>query len=391
MFKRTTYLLAVIAFFILINFTAIERMGALPTGNFADLTAEYSWADEDIKKFVEKGIISGVEKDMFFPGSLITKEQVATMISKAFDLTKDQKVQTFVDVEPQRWSFDFIESTKDIIVRSGDIEINEYAPERPMTRAEIAASCIRALGLKESDLQDKDMLPVSFIDYEKIPFSIADDVALATEQGIVKGSDGYLRPNDYVTRAEATVMICRAQGLIKNLKKNNDSLTLIIDDAHISAKEAKAWAEKRGAHQRFIDAANLYWEYGKKTGLNPEVMYGQAAKETNFGKYTGNVLPSQNNWAGIKIRSPQGDRAEDHETFETVEEGVRAHFNHMCAYVGLAPVGKPHERYELVVTCAWAGSVRYAEELSGKWAPADDYGSSLVENYVKEMRNIKEL
>ncbi len=384
MFKRTTFLVAVTALFILTNTGAIDKMTSITAGNFEDIGAQYSWASEAINSLSKKGAVSGVEEDMFLPAALVTKEQVATIISKCFELQNTSLGQTYIDVPPQRWSFDFVESTKDIMVRNDDTDINEYAPERPQTRAEIAAECVRALGLSEDDLKDSDMLSVSFIDYDKIPASLSGLVAVATEKGIVKGSDGYLRPNDYVTRAEATVMICRASDLQKETKEDN--LTLIIDKAHITAKEAKKWAQNRGAHERFIDAADVYWEYGKLTGINPEVMYGQAAKETNFGKYTGNVRATQNNWAGIKISSPSGDRAEDHETFETAKEGIRAHFNHMCAYVGLAPIGKPHERYALVVSCSWSGKIKYVEELSGKWAPADDYGTSLVNNYVNDMR-----
>lgn len=48
------------------------------------------------------------------------------------------------------------------------------------------------------------------------------------------------------------------------------------------------------------------------------------------------------------ISDAAGSEPEDHEQFETHEEGVRAHFNHISAYVGLTPIGEPHGRYHLV-------------------------------------------
>lgn len=111
------------------------------------------------------------------------------------------------------------------------------------------------------------------------------------------------------------------------------------------------------------------------------MLYAQSAKETAFGKYGGAVKPDQNNWAGIKTWDASGDRPEDHESFPTPEDGVRAHFNHICAYVGLNPIGEPHGRYLLVKSLPWAGSVRYVEELGGKWAPSPDYGRSIVRDY----------
>jgi N-acetylmuramoyl-L-alanine amidase len=149
--------------------------------------------------------------------------------------------------------------------------------------------------------------------------------------------------------------------------------TSIKGAAQVSLEQAQQWAVGRQAHQRFIDIAPLYWDYGQKTGMRPEVLYAQAAIETNFGKYDSLVSPEYNNWAGIKIANAQGDASEGHEQFATPEEGVRAHFNHMAAYVGLSPHGEPHARYHIVAAQSWAGSVIYLEDLSGKWTPALDY------------------
>ena len=38
----------------------------------------------------------------------------------------------------------------------------------------------------------------------------------------------------------------------------------------------------------------------------------------------------------------------------------------MAAYVGLAPVGEPHDRYYVVKSIAWAGTVKYVEQLGGR-------------------------
>ncbi len=149
--------------------------------------------------------------------------------------------------------------------------------------------------------------------------------------------------------------------------------TPITGLAEMSVEQVQAWAKSREAHQRFVDIAPLYWEYGKKTGIRPEVLYAQAAVETNFGKYGNRVPPEYNNWAGIKIAEADGDSTEDHEKFSTPEEGVRAHFNHISAYVGLKPLGEPHDRYHVAAGQPWAGSVLFVEDLSGKWAPSLDY------------------
>lgn len=161
--------------------------------------------------------------------------------------------------------------------------------------------------------------------------------------------------------------------------------TPLTGAAAVEVARAVQWARGNQAHTRFLDIASVYWKYGEETGIRPEALYAQSARETAFGRYGGAVKPEQNNWAGIKVANPVGDQGGDHESFSSPEEGVRAHFNHIAAYVGLEPVGEPHPRHWVVEGLSWAGTVKYIEELGGKWAPAHDYGTIIVENYLKPL------
>ncbi|UNC90733.1 N-acetylmuramoyl-L-alanine amidase [Candidatus Contubernalis alkaliaceticus] len=202
-----------------------------------------------------------------------------------------------------------------------------------------------------------------------------------------------LKVDDIIGHKDATATLCpgknfrmeELQAEVKKLLGGEAVGTLIIGEPQAVVEQAKAWALNRGVHQRFIDIAPVYWAYGKQTGIRPEILYAQSAKETAFGKYPGVVPPSHNNWAGIKTREAAGDRPEDHQQFPTPEEGVRAHFNHISAYVGLEPIGEPHGRYHLVKGLSWAGTVKTVEELGGKWAPSSDYGHSIIRDYLKDL------
>ena len=74
--------------------------------------------------------------------------------------------------------------------------------------------------------------------------------------------------------------------------------------------------------------------------------------------------------------------------FPSRKEGVRGHFNHMCAYIGQEPYGTPHGRYYAVLTTPHAGKVRYVEGLTGTWAMDPQYGTR-VRNLLNEMLNFK--
>ena len=163
----------------------------------------------------------------------------------------------------------------------------------------------------------------------------------------------------------------------------------IMGEAQVDVETAKTWAQNKGAAQLFIDAADLYWKYGEQTGLRPEVLYAQAAKETAYGKYTGNVVPEQHTFAGINPVTASGDTTYDHETGATADDGVRAHFNHMAAYGGVQPVGEVHGRYNVVMSTDWAGTIRMVSELGGRWAPDENYGNSIIQDYLYPMMQTK--
>lgn len=208
------------------------------------------------------------------------------------------------------------------------------------------------------------------------------------------GSEGVRRAKVTIGKkidvGDAIMILRKIVNLIPNFPIEN---TPLLGPARAAVEKAQQWVRNRGKnpegrnlyHQRFIDIAPTYWHYGELTGIRPEVLYAQSAKETNFGLFTNKVQPDQNNWAGIKIGNPTGDKTEDHQTFDSPEDGVRGHFNHISAYIhgrSGSPVGDPHPRYHVVLTTTSAGTIRYVEELGGRWAPAPDYGQSIADVYL---------
>lgn len=111
--------------------------------------------------------------------------------------------------------------------------------------------------------------------------------------------------------------------------------TAIFGPSTVSLAQAQAWARSRGAHQRYIDVAALYWTTAPRYGIPPEIPYAQAGKETNNGRYTGVVPASSHNWAGIKTRRGGADTdPAAHATFDSDAEGVLAHVQHLARYAG---------------------------------------------------------
>ncbi len=397
MYKKLIYLCLVVSIFVTMNLSAISGTAAGNT-KFSDVTQNYSWATDAINELVEKGVIDGVGGKKFAPDAPVTKAQFAKMLAGALDIEiapseevmEEQTEQTeetvaYKDVTEDHWAYPYVLASKDFFYSESDTKFN---PDENYSREKCAYAIAYALGYggKSANLLDANVLENNFTDVDDITPALKSAVAMTVERGIVKGSSGMVRPKGEVTRAEAAVLLYRAmQYKARNSQNLFITQTPMMGESTVTLEQAKRWAEKKGAHQRFIDIADYYWKYGEITGIRPEILYGQAAKETGFGKYTGQVQPEQNNWAGIKIKNPIGDRPEDHETFATPEDGVRAHFNHISAYVGIDPVGEPHDRYYVLKTVAWRGTVKNVEQLGGKWAPDVTYGYNIVVKMLRSM------
>ncbi len=361
-------------------FVAALLAASIPATCFA----QFDWAKSAVEYCVEHKILSGMADGNLALGDNLTREQMAKIMVDSFGL-KPGEEYSFSDVFEERWSYIYIQAFRNYMKKSS----KEFGPTDKVTREEFAASLVLSSGLKESNLRNPDILDFNFDDAKSVDKDYKKLLSIAVERGYYKGSEQLLRPKDLLTRAEACSLLYRVlgskEGIVQLDLGVRLSETALLGDAQVSLEDAKAWAEKKGAAQRFIDIADIYWQYGEITGIRPEILYAQAAKETGYGKYGGAVKPEQNNWAGIKTKDATGDLPEDHETFETPEDGVRGHFNHISAYIGLEPVGEPHGRYHSVKSIAWAGTVKTLEGLGGRWCPDLYYGYSILHDYIEKM------
>lgn len=375
--------------------------------------ADFEWAEMPVDFCINKQIITGDENGDLMLDKNITREQMAKMLVQAYSL-KTREAKEFLDVDENSWSYQYICDFSGYMIKNSII----FDTKGYVTREEFISHLLVAAGYEPYSGDTNRLLQIAFSDSDEIDDDYRPYVLTAVMNEFLLGSDMKINPKGLLTRAEACAFFYRvmnakntvkmvgvskaAAPVVKTDKKeieetkevsgnqqtySNYGQTPIMGESTVSLEQAKRWAESKGAHQRFIDIADLYWYYGEVTGIRPEVLYAQAAKETAYGKYTGKVVPEQNNWAGIKAKGATGDATYDHETFATPDDGVRAHFNHMGAYLGIEPVGEPHGRYASVKSLSWAGEVKYIEELGGKWAPHADYGVSIIRDFLEPMQN----
>ena len=123
------------------------------------------------------------------------------------------------------------------------------------------------------------------------------------------------------------------------------------------------------------DVVPYYKKYGEILGIRWGYAVAQAIKETGFFRYTGDVKPEQNNYAGIGATGGVAGAS-----FRSIEEGVVAHLQHLFAYAstGSLPMPQIDPRFGLVKR----GSCPTWESLNGHWAsPGAGYGEDICRIY----------
>ncbi len=123
---------------------------------------------------------------------------------------------------------------------------------------------------------------------------------------------------------------------------------------------------------KFSGIATAYMRHGEQLGLRWDYAFFQMMVETGSLSYTGDVKPSQNNFAGLGATGG-GARGE---SFKDVPTGARAHLEHVLMYTGEMLENPVAERtrniQEWGVLTSWQknikGPMTYAQ-LAKQWAP----------------------
>ncbi len=126
------------------------------------------------------------------------------------------------------------------------------------------------------------------------------------------------------------------------------------------------------------ELVDTFYEEGIKEGVRPDVALAQSLHETGYFRYGGDVLPSQNNYAGIGATGNKVKGA----IFSTPTLGVRGQIQHLLAYsttkLPVEPIVDP--RYEILTKLpAKYGKIKTWQELGGNWAvPGIGYGDNIL-------------
>ncbi len=183
-----------------------------------DVVPDY-WAYPFVKQMRDKKLLPELAKNQEFePDALITRASMATLVSQAFGTQpQTQRVKKFKDISNNN----AIARDVDKAVRTGFMQgysDDEFRPLQNIPRYQVLVTLATGLGLKPST--DATQILQKFGDSSKIPDWAKEQVAAATEAGLVvnppDAGTNTLIPEKSATRGEVAAMI--HQALVKTGK-----------------------------------------------------------------------------------------------------------------------------------------------------------------------------
>lgn len=180
--------------------------------SFTDVTKH--WAKDAIEILAAKEIVNGMSGSRFEPETDLTRAQFTKMLLGAMGISPKENVSgVFRDVTASHWSAGWVEAAAELkLVQGAD---GHFKPDDKLTREQMVVMLIRALGEEKAALEYNES--VAFKDANSISSWAFGYAALASQMGLVQGSEGQFLPQNDSTRAQAASVIYRLMDMTKTL------------------------------------------------------------------------------------------------------------------------------------------------------------------------------
>lgn len=189
------------------NTIAMVLAGAmlLPSNAFAADLSQYKdfpndWSAKSLEQAIDDGLLNG-SNGMIDAKGLLTRAQMAAIVSRSFGAAKTASLDDYRDVLPSAWYYsDMAKAVKMGAFQGANGLLN---PDAPITREEAFTVLARAFALEgggSATLKD-------FVDGGTVSSWASESVAALVAGGYVNGANGMLNLKNNITRAEFAKVI----------------------------------------------------------------------------------------------------------------------------------------------------------------------------------------
>lgn len=190
----------------------IKRMG---NGTYAIVTGDYSfddleghWAKEDLLQMAARWMVNGRSEESFVPDEPVTRAEIAALLVQAMGLDDESGATVFSDVERKEWFYPAVTTAAAAGLIEG-YEDGMFKPDQYVTREEVAVLLRRAMQLTGAEFSLSTDAG-GLTDLTNISSWSSDSVTQMIQAGIMQGDHNkQIRPKAQTSRAESAVMLKR--------------------------------------------------------------------------------------------------------------------------------------------------------------------------------------
>jgi spore germination protein len=180
---------------------SVKAYEPLPFNDIQD-----SFARNEIVDLYNRQIIGGVGERSFAPERAITRAEFTAMLLRLFDLQPTHSaVPAFNDVSVSAWYYGPVHALVNLGIVSGTSP-NTFEPSKPIARQEAAVLMAKAAKLS---MPSSGSVSIAYKDAAKVSAWAQSAVAAADRDGLMRGSAGWFRPLDPISREEAAAVFHR--------------------------------------------------------------------------------------------------------------------------------------------------------------------------------------
>ena len=157
-----------------------------------------SWSTEAVTAAVENGLLIGRGNNKLDPKGLLTRAEMAAIMTRAFGATVEKDISSFEDVKDDEWYYPVVAKAYNMLVMQGTGD-NTFSPKNNTSREEVFLSLARVLHIdsEEYSVLDKFSDKADIADWSKNALT-----GMVGDEYLNGYKDGTLRPKGKITREE---------------------------------------------------------------------------------------------------------------------------------------------------------------------------------------------
>lgn len=217
---------SVLSVVLLLSTTAFAKDYSDYPQKFYDVDKSH-WAYAYISELTDKNVISGYTDGSFKPENTVSRAEWSKMMVTSAGLNIKSDNYAISDLSKDHWAYNYVITAKDYMNWYSNNNTLSFKPNQAASREDVTVSLVKLKGYSVDDV-DYSVLS-AFKDVDSISNDLKKYVAVALQKNLISGfEDNTFRGQDTLTRAEASILLCRA------FQMGNDNKVVDFNEANNS-------------------------------------------------------------------------------------------------------------------------------------------------------------